>query len=37
MRMSAPLALESKKDPLPPGTRIMSPNDVMITSGCSAM
>ena len=37
MRMSAPAALESKNDPRPPGTRIMSPNDVMITSGCSAM
>ena len=37
MRMSAPLALESKKDPRPPGTRIMSPKVVMMTSGCSAM
>lgn len=37
IRMSAPRALESKKDPRPPGTRIMSPNEVMITSSCSAM
>ena len=37
MRMSAPLAMASRKDPRPPGTRIMSPNDVMITSGRSAM
>lgn len=37
IRMSAPAALESKNDPRPPGTRIMSPNDVMITSSCSAI
>ncbi len=33
MRMSVPSALESKNVPFEPGTRIMSPNDVMITSG----
>ena len=32
IRMSAPAAFESKNEPRPPGTRIMSPNDVMITS-----
>ena len=37
IRMSAPAALESKNDPRPPGTRIMSPKVVMMTSGCSAM
>jgi hypothetical protein len=37
IRMSAPLALESKKDPRPPGTRIMSPNEVMMVPACSAM
>jgi hypothetical protein len=37
IRMSAPAALESKNDPRPPGTRIMSPNEVMMTSSCSAM
>ena len=37
MRMSVPAALESKNDPRPPGTRIMSPKVVMITSSCSAM
>ena len=36
MRMSVPCALASKNDPWLPGTRIMSPNDVMITSGCAA-
>ena len=36
MRMSVPEALASKNDPLLPGTRIMSPNDVMITSGRAA-
>src|SRR5215208_1782272 len=35
--MSASWALASKKAPLLPGTRIMSPNEVMITSGCLAM
>ena len=34
--MSVPLALASKNEPLLPGTRIMSPNDVMITSGAAA-
>src|SRR2546430_16987131 len=37
IRMSAPLAFESKNDPLPPGTRIMSPKEVMMTSGWVAM
>ena len=37
IRMSAPAAFESKNEPRPPGTRIMSPNDVMITSGRSAI
>ena len=37
MRMSAPAAVASKNEPRPPGTRIMSPNDVKITSGCSAI
>src|ERR1019366_1818880 len=36
MRMSVPAAFASKNEPLLPGTRIMSPNDVMITSGCAA-
>ncbi len=36
IRMLVPSALASKKDPPLPGTRIMSPNDVMITSGCEA-
>ena len=36
LRMSVPAALASKKEPLLPGTRIMSPNDVMITSGSDA-
>ena len=35
--MSAPAAFESKNDPRPPGTRIMSPNEVRITSSCSAI
>ena len=34
--MSVPAALASKNDPLDPGTRIMSPNEVMITSGRAA-
>ena len=34
--MSVPRALASKNEPLLPGTRIMSPNDVMITSGSLA-
>ena len=33
IRMSVPAALASKNDPCEPGTRIMSPNEVMITSG----
>ncbi len=37
IRMSAPRAVASKKAPLLPGTRIMSPNEVMITSGWLAM
>ncbi len=37
MRMSAPTAVASKKEPRPPGTRIMSPNEVRMTSGCSAI
>lgn len=37
IRMSAPAALASKKEPSPPGTRIMSPKDVMMTSGWDAM
>ena len=36
IRMSVPRALASKNDPLLPGTRIMSPNEVMITSGSPA-
>ena len=36
IRMSVPAALASKKDPLLPGTRIMSPNEVMITSSAVA-
>jgi hypothetical protein len=36
MRMSVPDAFASKNDPLLPGTRIMSPKDVMITSGWEA-
>ena len=36
IRMSVPAALASKNDPPLPGTRIMSPNEVMITSGCEA-
>ena len=36
IRMSVPLALASKNDPLLPGTRIMSPNEVMMTSGSAA-
>ena len=36
IRMSVPAALASKNDPCEPGTRIMSPNEVMITSGCDA-
>ena len=35
-RTSAPRALASSSVPLLPGTRIMSPNDVKITLGCSA-
>ena len=34
--MSVPRALASKNDPSLPGTRIMSPNDVMMTSGWDA-
>ena len=34
MRMSAPSALASRNEPLPPGTRIMSPKVVRITPGC---
>ena len=34
--VGAPAALASKNDPPLPGTRIMSPNEVMITSGCEA-
>ena len=37
IRMSVPAALESKNVPPLPGTRIMSPNEVMITSGLPAM
>src|SRR6516165_5233940 len=36
IRMSVPSALASKNEPPLPGTRIMSPNEVMITSGCEA-
>ena len=36
IRMSVPWAFASKNDPWLPGTRIMSPNDVMITSGFAA-
>ena len=36
IRMSVPRALASKNEPLLPGTRIMSPNEVMITSGSAA-
>ena len=35
-RTSAPRAFASSRLPLPPGTRIMSPNDVKITPGVSA-
>ena len=35
--MSAPAALASKNDPRPPGTRIMSPKEVRMTSARSAM
>ncbi len=35
-RTSAPRALASSSDPFEPGTRIMSPKHVKITSGCSA-
>ena len=34
--MLVPSALASKNEPPLPGTRIMSPNEVMITSGCEA-
>ena len=34
IRMSVPAALASKNEPWLPGTRIMSPNEVMIVSGC---
>jgi hypothetical protein len=34
--MSVPAALASKNEPWLPGTRIMSPNEVMTTSGCEA-
>lgn len=37
IRMSAPAALASRNDPVPPGTRSRSPNEVMITPGCPAM
>ena len=37
MRMLVPSALESKKFPPLPGTRIMSPNEVISTPGCRAM
>ena len=37
IRMLVPSALESKKFPPEPGTRIMSPKDVMSTPGCRAM
>ena len=36
IRMSVPCALASKNDPVLPGTRIMSPNEVMMVSGCAA-
>ena len=36
IRMSVPAAFASKNDPCEPGTRIMSPNEVMITSGRAA-
>ena len=36
IRMSVPAALASKNDPLLPGTRIMSPNEVMMVSGSAA-
>src|SRR5487761_149384 len=36
IRMSVPAAFASKKEPADPGTRIMSPNEVMITSGGAA-
>ena len=36
IRMLVPSALASKNEPPLPGTRIMSPNEVMITSGCEA-
>ena len=35
MRMSVPSALASKKTRRCPGTRIMSPNEVMSTPGCA--
>ena len=34
--MSVPCALASKNEPLLPGTRIMSPNEVMMVSGWEA-
>ena len=37
MRMSAPSALASSRLPSDPGTRIMSPKQVKITSGLRAM
>ena len=36
MRMSVPCALASKNEPWLPGTRIMSPNEVMMVSGWAA-
>ena len=36
IRMFVPSAFASKNEPPLPGTRIMSPNEVMITSGCEA-
>ena len=36
IRMSVPAALASKNEPWLPGTRIMSPNEVMMVSGCEA-
>ena len=36
IRMSVPAAFASKKDPWLPGTRIMSPNEVMMTSSAVA-
>ena len=37
MRMSAPSAFASRKLPCEPGTRIMSPKQVKITSGLRAI